>query len=302
MGVKRMKSLAFGEVLWDIFESGREIGGAPFNFSAHIAKLGLDSFIVTAVGKDPLGDEPLKIIKNLGVKTDFVSAVAQPTGTCIVTVDENSQPSYNLTMPAAWDYIEPSPELINRAASGEFDLFYFGTLALRNTVSFTTLKTLLNRGSFGHVFCDLNLRQNYHSREIIEFALKACSILKINREELASVIKEKIICPDSDFEAACKQLAEGFDIKIILLTLDKDGAFIYKAENGETVIPQKPVNKAVSCVGAGDSFSACFLANYLHGHSLSDCAERAIMLSDFVVTKYGAIPDYPSELYAKIKP
>jgi len=303
----KLKVLAFGEVLWDKFGNTREIGGAPFNFCAHLAKLGINSYSLTAIGDDDLGEETLKIIDSLGVKTDFVRTVPYPTGTCIVTTDENGRPGYDLTQPAAWDYIEPYTELVNRSAAGEFNLFYFGTLALRSDTSFETLKCLVNTGSFEHIFCDLNLRQSFYSDEIIDFALKTASILKINREEPRHLINNGFADADNnDTERAqkyaCRSLSEKYAIKLILLTLDKDGALIYDSGKDKFHSPSKPKSKAVSGVGAGDSFSACFIANFLSGVPTEECAERAILLSDYVVTKYGAVPDYPPELIRLITP
>lgn len=300
-----MKSLAFGEVLWDIFDSRREIGGAPFNFSAHLSRLGISSYIATAVGRDVLGEETLKYMENYGVFKTHVQIVDKPTGTCVVSCDDSGQPKYEITQPAAWDYIDEDKGLVNKVVNGEFDLFYFGTLALRSRKSFSALEPLVKRGSYKHVFCDLNLRQNFYNKETIEFALKFCSILKLNREELLQLIKERIINASQkhdDYKLACKQLSQKYAIEIILLTLDKDGAMVYESENDRFYITSKPQNKAVSCVGAGDSFSACFISNYLNGYPIDECAERAVLLSDYVVTQYGAVPDYPTHLINAVKP
>ena len=51
-----MKYIVYGEVIWDIYPDGEVIGGAPFNFSAHLAHLGDEVYLISAVGKDELGD------------------------------------------------------------------------------------------------------------------------------------------------------------------------------------------------------------------------------------------------------
>ena len=68
-----------GEALWDMLPEGKKIGGAPANFAYHISQFGIDSRVVSAVGKDTAGSELLenlrdKSLKGLIEKTDF------PTG------------------------------------------------------------------------------------------------------------------------------------------------------------------------------------------------------------------------------
>lgn len=302
-----MNCLAFGEVLWDIFDDRKEIGGAPFNFSAFLSRLGLNAYIATAVGNDALGKEALNIMDRFGVKRDYVKVADFPTGTCTVSCNIYGQPQYNLAQPVAWDHIDICNNLLNDVSQGRFELLYLGTLALRNSSNFSALETLLNNGQFKYVFCDLNLRQNFYNRERVEFDLKRCSILKINREELFYLAKENYIdsinVSQSDFyKSACTQISQKYQIQLVLLTLDKDGALVYDALNNEVYKSQKPKNKAVSCVGAGDSFSAAFIANFLYGYPVLECTERAVMLSDYVVTQCGAVPDCPQELINLIKP
>jgi len=55
-----VKTLLFGEILWDIIDNKPYIGGAPFNLSAHLAKMGLESTLISSVGKDVLGRKSIK--------------------------------------------------------------------------------------------------------------------------------------------------------------------------------------------------------------------------------------------------
>ena len=83
------------------------------------------------------------------------------------------------------------------------------------------------------------------------------------------------------------------------LTLGKDGALVFDCRNRSILYSDKPKGKVVSTVGAGDSFAACFLSSLLSGYKVEKCLDRAVTLSDFVVTQLGAVPDYdPSELFA----
>lgn len=288
-----MKILAFGEILWDVFGDKKEIGGAPFNFAAHMSKLGADCYMASALGNDELGREANINVSQLGIKNNFISVLEKPTGYCQVTLDGNT-PNYELVGDVAYDYIPK--RIINEA----FDAFYMGTLAQRSDISRSTLNTLLNELKVKEVFFDINIRQKYYSKEIIEGSLFHATILKISREEM-NVFNLLSICNADKTELLCISLSEKYKkLKLILITLDKDGAMLFDCTNKEFIYSKKPQSKVVSTVGAGDSFSACFLYNYLNVVNKKDCLDRAVTLSDYVVTKLGAIPEYEQGLLEKI--
>ncbi len=305
-----MRVLALGEVLWDVYEDRSIIGGAPFNFSAHIAKLGADSYFLSSVGKDNLYAKTIESVKHFGIIDEMISVSDEfPTGTCMVTCDENGQPSYNITENSAFDNITIDSATIDKINSLKFNAFYFGTLSQRSKETSNSLLKILSECQFDEIICDLNLRPNCYNTESIENCLKYSTILKINREEYRALIECGFCCinkadfnEEADFyKSYCSDIAQKYNINIIIITLDKEGAVVYVKNDDDLYISEKPKNKAISTVGAGDGFSACFLYNYLCESKFNDCIERAILLSDFIVTRYEAIPEYTEELHSKIK-
>ena len=285
-----MKLTVFGEILWDIFGDDKKIGGAPFNFGAHCAKLGFDVSVVSAVGNDELGISARAEAAALSVNVENIATVPFDTGYCLVTL-ENGTPSYNLVKNVAYDNI-PTPD----KSLYEADAFYFGTLAQRSKASHETLISLLE-GNYREIFFDINIRQNYYSDEMIDTSLKHATIFKVSREEIG------VLNISGTNEDICKNLAKKYpNLKLIIVTLDCDGAFVYCTSSNTFYYSDKPKSKVVSTVGAGDSFSAGFLANYLSGADINVCLKRASLLSDYVVTQLGAIPDYPDELKKEIEP
>ncbi len=280
---KEMKILSFGEILWDIFPDEKKIGGAPFNFAAHAAKLGAESYFVSAVGSDENGTEALKKAKALGIRTDYIYVSRKyPTGVCSVTLSDG-KPTYALAENVAYDHI---PDI---CPSGSFDAIYMGTLAMRSPESRRTFEKLLKYTERKEVFFDVNFRGNYYTRELVNRLLRETTVLKISDEEVSFFGKK-------DMPHILLELANSYPkLKYICVTLGKEGAIVFDCKNRAVYCSDKPKSKPVSTVGAGDSFSACFLVDLLCGRKISDCLDRAVTLSDYVVTQLGAVPDYDPE-------
>lgn len=298
-----MKVLAFGEVLWDVFPNGKKLGGASMNFAAHMARLGTEAYLYSAVGKDELGDAVFENMDKLGLKKDFVAVNPQKsTGVCNVTLDEYGEPSYDLVFDVAYDNICVSNAEIESINRHKFDVLYFGSLAQRNGISANTLKEITESCSFKEVFCDINIRQNYYSKELIEDCFRRSTIIKVNRDELELVKLLGIVSSElKTMEEACEVLCGKFNLKVVIVTLDSDGAAAYSYNEKTLYMSERQPANLVSAVGAGDSFSACFLYNYLSGKDVKICIDRANILGAYVVGFEEAIPEYSAGLIKNIK-
>lgn len=289
-----MKLLAFGEILWDIYPDEQFIGGAPLNFAAHCARHGIQSYMLSAVGTDELGNTSLAKLQSWGIHTDYVSRLPdKETGKCIVTLDENSVPTYNLLEDVAWDYIN-----CESAAEDTFDVLYFGTLALRSQTNEDNLKAFIKSNCSRHVFVDINIRPPFYSESSIRFALENATIAKISDEELPTVAAALGISCAQDQQENARQLAQLFPkLQLLIITLGKDGSCAYDVP-ADQFYRQAPVQADVkSTVGAGDSFGAAFLAKFLNGAPIDQSLAYAAKVAAFVVSQYEAIPDYqPADL------
>lgn len=303
-----MSIFIFGEVLWDVYPEKKTLGGAPFNFAAHLKRLGNDVGFITAMGKDALGDETAEIIASYGVDNTFINRISQPTGVCNVSISDDGIPTYDLCPGMAYDNIELTDEQKKLIEANESRTLYFGTLAQREAVSRSTLKALTENYKWNDIFFDINIRQHYYSKEIAEHGLTACTVLKISREELP-VLSELGICllSQKDFQdegeyytAVCKHLSDAYNIETILLTLDKDGAMSYKISTDTAMFSQKPEGKVVSTVGAGDSFFAAYINAYLKNKAPEECLKQAVILSSFVVQNLESIPEYTDDIQNKL--
>ena len=275
-----MKLLTFGEVLWDIYPDEKHIGGAVMNFSAHAARLGAHVCFASAVGNDVYGKYALSFMKKQGIDTGFVGISGNfETGKCIVTLDKNKTPSYDLIQNTAYDHI-PLPH-------GDYDVLCFGTLALRSAENRETVRQLL-KNSYKEIFTDINVRPPYISPESLALCLENATVLKASDEDLRYVSG----CPDPK-EAIAEIMQHHKNIRLAVVTLGENGSFVY---DGKSFIHRDAVKTEVSsAVGAGDSFSAAFLVNLLKGRDISHCLDIAARLSSFVVSQNAAIPDYAPE-------
>lgn len=287
-----MKLLSYGEVLWDVFPDSKHIGGAALNFAAHFAKLGGQAWMATAVGADEYGTDAIRQLEAWNLHTDFVVVDPQhETGKCLVTLNEQMIPSYNLLSDVAYDYI-PVPQV----GSEKPDVLYFGTLALRGSHNLAAVKQMVDRKLCGEVFVDINIRPPFYSAESIHFALSSATIVKISDEELPVVLKNIGMEPEEGWAAAAKVLSRKFEnLKLILITLGEKGAYVYDCRAGQEFSCPAQRVQAVSTVGAGDSFAAAFLTRYLNGKDILSCMQFAAKVSAFVVSETGAVPDYNPE-------
>lgn len=283
-----MKIISFGEILWDVFGETKTLGGAPLNFASHCARLGAECLMISAVGSDENGAEALALARESGVNTEYVAVDRRyPTGVCNVTLT-NGLPQYELVKGVAYDHIPPT------APRGNFDALYMGTLAMRSADSRRAFRFLAKNASYGEVLFDMNLRGGFYTRDLVTELLHETTILKISSEEMG-------FFGYRDPVRQCMDISEKYpNLKYILVTLGADGAFVYDCTDTarRVLFSEKPQSKPVSTVGAGDSFAACFLVNLLAGKDIGICLDRAVMLSDYVVTQLGAVPDYDPALFA----
>src|SRR5258707_1208062 len=166
MSAPRPIVVGLGDLLWDLFPSGKQLGGAPANFAYITALLGDSGIVASRVGDDRLGQEALWHFKSCGLDVSRVQRdLSHPTGTVKVEVDSKGQPEYQITENVAWDFLEFSEDWISLARSAH--AVCFGTLAQRNSVSRSTIRAFLSAlPAFAIGIFDVNLRQSFFRPKI----------------------------------------------------------------------------------------------------------------------------------------
>ena len=291
------KVLAFGEVLWDIVGGKAYLGGAPFNLAAHCSKIGLQSYLISAVGSDFLGTSILKSLEDNHIHKDFISKSSLPTGAVNVVLDQNGSPSYTIYEDVAWDNIVLDDQLFATLLQTKWDVFCFGTLAQRNAISHNTLMKILDNLDAQHIFFDINLRQNYFDRDSIIKSLEYSTIVKLNDDE-AVFLDNYLFNTNRSLEEFANCFISTYGIEVLCITKGADGAAIYTKDE-KYIIPGIKIAVA-DTIGAGDSFCAGFLSAFLAHKTLPECGSLAVQVASFVASQAGAVPEYSAQLLSTI--
>ena len=285
--------VGLGEALWDVLPEGKKLGGAPANFAYHAGQfVGQENTLaVSALGEDKLAEETIASLEEHGLNY-LMPRVPYPTGTVQVTLDEQGIPSYNIKENVAWDNIPFNDEIEEVARNCK--AVCFGSLAQRNVVSRDTIQRFLDLtpDDCMKIF-DINLRQQFYTKEIIQDSMHRCNILKINDEELV-LIGRMFGYPGLDIENKCWLILGKYNLDMLVLTCGTNGSYVFTP--GQVSFQETPKVEVADTVGAGDSFTGSFCAAILSGKSVAEAHKLAVNVSAFVCTQNGAMPVVPEEL------
>ena len=182
------KILALGEVLWDLLPSGKQLGGAPANFTFQCRSLGADARLVTRVGDDDLGREVLDRLRSMGLPTDTVQIdPARPTGTVDVPWPPTASPATRIRADVAWDRIEADAPGDEPRRLGRRRLLRQPRAERRAVAALDPLagRRRLRPGAL-RMF-DVNLRPPFVDRGVIDDSLVLANALKLNDQELPAL-------------------------------------------------------------------------------------------------------------------
>lgn len=290
--------IGLGEALWDVLPEGKKLGGAPANFAYHAGQfLGKDNTIaISALGEDKLGEETIKSLNEHGLNY-LMPHIPYPTGTVQVQLDEEGIPTYDIKENVAWDNIPLTPEMEEMAKNAR--AVCFGSLAQRNIVSREAIQNFLDLTPKDCLkIFDINLRQNFYTKEVIKDSLRRCNVLKINDEELV-IIGRMFGYPGLDMENKCWLILGKYNLDMLVLTCGTNGSYVFTP--GQMTYQDTPKVEVADTVGAGDSFTGTFVAAFLSGKTVAEAHKLAVEVSAFVCTQNGAMPLIPKDYTARIK-
>ena len=274
--------VCFGELLWDVYEDGEMLGGAPFNVAAIASAKGVKAAMITAVGNDERGR---RIYAAAREKVELLCQVTDyKTGIVKVSLDEEKTPTFIIEKDAAYDYII-FDDAVDRVCSNAL-FFCFGTLAQRNTVSRETLKKILKTTKAVKIY-DFNYREGIDEwQSLFTESVEKTDILKVNEEELELL---KTLYGSEADEAFLNMLIRQYGLKYVFVTRGDKGASLY---SGKKVLHRDAVKtRVVDTTGCGDAFTAGVVYSLLHKAEDERILECAAQLAAEIASVMGAVPD-----------
>ncbi len=285
--------VGLGEILWDMLPEGKQLGGAPANFAYHAQTLGAKGIVASCIGDDQLGNEITQRLETLKLQRQYIAVDKEhPTGTVTVKLDDKGVPDFTIHQNVAWDFIPSSPQLLELAKQA--DAVCFGSLCQRMEVSRNTVREFLKntKPDCLRVF-DINIRQSFYSKEVVDDMLEASNVFKLNDDELP-IVAELLDMTGSETEIL-SQLVDNYSLKLIVLTKGDKGSRLYSRDKNSEHNGFPP-EKIADTVGAGDAFTAAVSLGLLLGNDLDDINEHANRVASFVCSQNGATPSLPESL------
>lgn len=278
--------VSVGEILWDLLPTGKLLGGAPGNFTFHCHQLGRPAVLVSRIGDDDLGREVRTAVRCLGLSDAFLQDDPNhPTGTVSVALAADGQPTFTIHEGVAWDHLvhEPRLETLVRQAR----VLCFGTLMQRHPVSRATVQRLLDQARQALIVCDINLRQHYYDRDLLDASLARSRWIKLNDGELL-VLRDLLGLTGQDESGLVANLRQRYGAERVALTRGARGCLVQTATE-EIDLPGIRVD-VVDTIGAGDAFTAGLVVGHLQGRSLAASAALANRLAARVASAAGGTP------------
>lgn len=293
-----LQVIGLGESLFDVFEDRTVLGGAPLNVAACanqcLSAAGGSGIVASRVGRDSLGRRLIRELSARKMDTHYVQVDDdRPTGKVLVEITDQ-QPRYEILKPAAWDAMQFDRRWNSLAET--CDAVCFGSLAQRSAVSREAIGRFLKTADTALKLFDVNLRQRFYSKSIIQTGLEYATALKLNQEELCTVAS-LLELPSSDVDATCSLLLQKHNLQFVALTLGEAGMKLYTPEGKYTTDPiHYSSTTDADAVGAGDAASAGLIIGFLCGWNTSRILSVANHMGAFVASSPGATPQLPTEI------
>ena len=259
--------LVLGEALIDDLPSGPVPGGAPFNVARSLAALGTPVTFVSRIGAhDEAGALVLQSARRFGLADGGIQRDPLRGTGRVSVLQRGDDHVFEIEPHSAWDHIDTA-QAWSALPSTAPQVIYFGTLSQRHETSKQTIAKVL-AATDGLRLLDLNLRAPFTTQALAAYCLHLADWVKVNLEELVTVLAwfvphaqlEKDF-PKSGPSPAVAALMRHFSLNRLIVTLGERGWASF-AKNGhcDHCGPAFPVAKITDTVGAGDAFTAMFLA------------------------------------------
>ncbi len=292
--------LVLGEALVDRFATGAVVGGAPFNVARSLAALGVPTTLLSRIGADD--DDGARVLASalrFGLDDRAIQRDPCHSTGAVTVVERQGSHRFEIHADAAWDHIAlDAAQAALQAACPQ--VVYFGILSQRSATSAATVRALLD-ATRAQRFLDLNLRAGQDNRALARASLERADCVKVNDDELRCLLVwfvpevDAAAPDDSDVQRiGVRRLMRRFLLSRLIVTRGAAGYAAYDALGRRVAHgPGASVPQPVDSVGAGDAFSAAYLALQAAGWSLTASLAAANRYAAAICGVRGALPEDP---------
>jgi 5-dehydro-2-deoxygluconokinase len=271
------------------------VGGSPTNVAIAAARLGLDAAVLTAVGRDPVGDWVLAALASEGLDTAFVTRKDGPHTS--LALRAQLPPEHTLAFfrqDPADVHLTAEDTAAAMAASVRAVLISADALARGSTpgVCWEILEAAQKKGAL--TFLDLDLRET-NWRDLATYAATVRPIVGeaavvLGTEEEFAALLELTDSGDSLIAEVEAQLGVG-DRQVIVVKQGRHGATVLSGGRRH-VVPVFPTPEA-SSIGAGDAFAGGLIYALLAGEDWPGASNFASACAAITVGRFGCSTGFP---------
>ncbi len=264
-------------------------GGAPANFLAALQKFGAKTAFISKVGDDAFGRMLRLTLQKAGIDARGVKVSGDTfTTLAFVTFDETGNREFSFSRKPGAD-TRLCKDDIDTALIDDTRIVHFGTLSLTDEParSATQFAVAYARSHGKLITFDPNLRKPLWSdlsqaKEQMLWGLGQADVVKISDEEV------EFLFPGLSFEAAAQKIVTDYGVKLVFLTLGKDGC-LFKNKNAYGTEPGMTGLKTIDTTGAGDIFGGSAVWKLLQtGKAPEDLTEDELRaITRFACTSAG---------------
>lgn len=298
---KTIDILAVGELLIDFIGHQKEadiqttthyerfLGGSPTNVAVNTTRLGLNSALVAAVGRDGLGDFALAELQNLGLATSRI-AVLDDYPTSIILVSRTSGTPEFIPYREADKEIYPTQITENDLLQTR--LFHTTCFALSKDPARTTIQS--SAAQAAALGCKLSIDVNYapgiwperaEAQRIIQKYCTHNPLIKLSQDDIERFFGRLV----SHQEAFDYFHHAGADW--ICLTMGSKGVKLSIKDHVTIVKNAIPLAYVADATGAGDAFWSGFLFAFLNDKTPEECLQSGLKIAAVKLQHVGGLPN-----------
>ncbi len=259
------------------------LGSSAAIFASNLSSLGASVAFLGKVGKDEFAELIITSLQDRGVNTDHIIQDANlNTGATLVM--NYGMDRANITYPGAMESLS-EPEVADDILQSASHL-HVSSVFLQPQLK-ERIVSLFSRAKQLGLTTSLDPQWDPHEQWQLDLPtlLPHLDLFMPNHKELMYLTQA------SSIEAGIEQIKEHSNT--VVIKDGEHGAALYQEGN----LIRKPAflnEQAVDCIGAGDSFGAGFIAQYIKGKPLVECLEYANLMGAINTTAAGGTAAFRS--------